>query len=130
MKFNLKKLNEQTIVITGASSGIGLATARMAAAQGANLVLASRNLTELSRICGEINSKGQGRAIAVECDVKDEKAVAHLAERAVSEFGQVDTWVNNAGITIYGKLWEVPLEEKRELFETNFWGLVYGCRSA
>jgi short-subunit dehydrogenase len=130
MKLHLKKLEDQVIVITGASSGIGLATARMAAKRGANLVLSSRNLSELTKISDEINGMGKGRAIAVECDVKDEQAVARLSERAISEFGRVDTWINNAGITIFGKLWEVPLEEKREMFETNFWGVVYGCRSA
>lgn len=130
MKLKLKSLQDQVIVITGASSGIGLATARMAAAKGANLVLASRNLAELTKITRELNAQNRGEAIAVECDVKDEAAVTRLADRAVSEFGRVDTWINNAGVTIYGKLWEVPLEEKREMFETNFWGLVYGCRSA
>ncbi len=130
MKAKLKPLSEQTIVITGASSGIGLETARQAVFAGAEVVLASRNLKELKSICAELNAQGPGRAIAVQCDVKDADQVERLASRATAEFGGIDTWINNAGVTVYGKLTEVPLEEKREMFETNFWGTVYGCRSA
>lgn len=129
MAVELKPLKDQVIVITGASSGIGLATAREAAKKGAKLVLASRNKSVLDRICGEFVQNGVD-AIAVECDVADPQAVQDVADRAVREFGRIDSWINNAGVSIYGKLWEVPLEEKRRLFETNFWGVVYGCRSA
>jgi short-subunit dehydrogenase len=130
MKPKLKKLSEQTIVITGASSGIGLETARQAVARGADVVLASRNLKDLQSICSELNESGPGRAVAVQCDVKNVDDVEALASKALEEFGQIDTWINNAGVTIFGKLTDVPLEEKREMFETNFWGTVYGCRSA
>lgn len=129
MSVKLKKLNEQVIVITGASSGIGMVTAQMAAKQGARVVLCSRNLKELEKITEDIRKAG-GKAIAVECDVVDPAAVKRVADRAVQEFGGLDTWVNNAGLTIYGKLTEVPLEEKRQLFEVNFWGVVNGCRAA
>lgn len=129
-KAQLKPLAEQVIVITGASSGIGLETARQAVAAGASVVLSSRNLPELKKIVTELNGNGPGRAIAVQCDVKDADQVEALASQAISQFGRIDTWVNNAGVTVYGKLTEVPLEEKRELFETNFWGVVYGCRAA
>lgn len=130
MSVKLKKLADQVIVITGASSGIGLATARMAADKGVRgLVLASRNLPELEVIAAEIREKGV-EAIAVECDVAEPDATKRVADRAIQQFGSIDTWVNNAGVSIYGKLTEVPLEEKRQLFETNFWGVVYGCRAA
>ena len=124
-----KSLRDQVIVITGASSGIGLATARMAAKQGARVVLAARNAEDLTAAANEICSGG-GRAIAVETDVADEGAVDRLGERALLEFGGIDTWVNNAGVSIYGKLTEVPLADKRRLFDVNFWGVVHGCRTA
>src|SRR5687767_10722396 len=124
-----KKLKDQVIVITGASSGIGLATARMAARHGARVVLAARNRGDLKLVTDEINANG-GRAIAVETDVADEAAVTRLGEAALLEFGTVDTWVNNAGLSIYGKLTAVPLADKRKLFDVNFWGVVHGCRTA
>ena len=128
-KPKLKKLRDQVIVITGASSGIGLATARMAAERGARVVLASRNEEDLRRACDEIRRRG-GRATFVVADVAVPHAVDRIGEVAVREFGGFDTWVNNAGVSIYGKLTEMPLEDKRRLFETNFWGVVHGCRTA
>jgi short-subunit dehydrogenase len=130
MRTKLKPLSEQTIVITGASSGIGLETARQAIAAGADVMLASRNEKELRSICKELNAQGLGRAFPFQCDVKNPDDVERLAAKTLEEFGGIDTWINNAGVTVYGKLAEVPLDEKRELFETNFWGTVYGCRSA
>ena len=125
----LKKLRDQVIVITGASSGIGLATARMAASRGARVLLTSRNEQDLERVTREISARG-GRAAFAVADVADPEAVERIAHAAVREFGAIDTWVNNAGVSIYGKLTEVPLEDKRRLFETNFWGVVHGCRTA
>ena len=125
----LRKLRDQTIVITGASSGIGLATARMAASRGARVLLTSRNEHDLRRVTQEICARG-GRAAFVVADVADPEAVENVARTAEREFGGIDTWVNNAGVSIYGKLTEVPLADKRQLFETNFWGVVHGCRSA
>src|SRR5688572_16759990 len=125
----LKKLREQTIVITGASSGIGLATARMAAARGARVLLTSRNEHDLRRLTQEICARG-GRAAFAVADVGDPEAVEDVARAALREFGGIDTWVNNAGVSIYGELTEVPLADKRRLFETNFWGVVHGCRTA
>ncbi|HYT74938.1 MAG TPA: SDR family oxidoreductase [Vicinamibacterales bacterium] len=124
-----KRLKDQVLVITGASSGIGLATARMAAKAGARVVLAARNADDLNAVTNEICGNG-GRAIAVQTDVADEAAVDLLGERAVLEFGTIDTWVNNAGVSIYGKLTEVPLADKRRLFDVNFWGVVHGSRTA
>ncbi len=124
-----KKLRDQTIVITGASSGIGLATARKAAARGARVVLTSRNEQDLRRAADEINGRG-GRAIYVAADVAEPAELDRVADAAVRAFGGLDTWVNDAGVSIYGKLTEVPLEDKKRLFETNFWGVVNGCRTA
>ena len=124
-----KKLRDQTIVITGASSGIGLATARKAAARGARVVLTSRSEQDLRRAADEINARG-GRAIYVVADVAEPAELDRVADAAVRAFGGFDTWVNDAGVSIYGKLTEVPLEDKKRLFDTNFWGVVNGCRTA
>jgi short-subunit dehydrogenase len=124
-KVRLKPLKEQIIVLTGASSGIGLVTARLAAEQGARLILAARSEQALRTLESEINSSG-GEALAVVADVGKEEDVRHIADAAVTRFGGFDTWINDASVSIYGKMMEVPIEDHRRLFETNFWGMVYG----
>lgn len=126
---NLKNISEQTIVITGATSGIGLTTARMAAEQGANVVLVARNEDALRELAQEINTSG-GRAIYVAADVADENALRDAARKAKAEFGGFDTWVNNAGGSVYGRIMDVPVEDLKRLFETNFWGVVNGSKIA
>jgi short-subunit dehydrogenase len=91
--------------------------------------MAARNAADLEAVANEINTNG-GTAIAVPTDVADPDAVARLGEAALLAFGTVDTWVNNAGLSIYGRLTEVPLADKRKLFDVNFWGVVHGCRTA
>ncbi|GAB2525666.1 SDR family oxidoreductase [Rufibacter soli] len=129
MAIKLKPLKNQVIVITGASSGIGLATARAAAKKGAKLVLASRNQEALEEIVEQITQKG-GEAIHVTADVGYEADVQRIADAAITYFGGFDTWVNDAGVSIYGRLQEVTDEDNRRLFDTNFWGLVYGSLAA
>jgi short-subunit dehydrogenase len=129
MALKLKRIRDQVIVITGASSGIGLTTAEMAAAEGARVVLNSRNEMDLRNACERIAARG-GRAVYVVGDVADPDVTEMVANAAVSEFGAVDTWVNNAGIGMYGRLTEMSLADKRRLFDVNFWGVVYGCRAA
>jgi len=129
MNLRLKPLREQVMVITGASSGIGLTTARMAARKGVRLVLAARNDEALRQLVDEIRSDG-GHAIHVESDVGTEADVRRIADDALRKFGGFDTWVNNAGVSIYGECLEVRIEDMRRLFETNFWGVVYGSRIA
>lgn len=125
MKITLKPLDQQVIVITGASSGIGLATAYAAAKEGAKLVLAARSEADLDRITQQINSKG-GEAIFVVADVGKKEDVEKIAAAAKTYYGGFDTWVNDAGVSIYGRLEEVSDEDNRRLFDTNFWGVVYG----
>lgn len=125
MNLQLKSLSAQVIVITGASSGIGLTTARMAAKRGARLVLAARSEEALRQLTEEINSSG-GEATFVVADVGHEEDVRRISEKAAERFGGFDTWVNNAGVSIYGNLVDVSIEDMRRLFETNFWGVVYG----
>jgi short-subunit dehydrogenase len=129
MGLKLKRLEDQVIVITGASSGIGLTTAELAARRGAHVVLNARNEAELREVTDRINASG-GRAISVAGDVADDETLELVAQRAVDEFGGFDTWVNNAGIGMYGKTWEMTLADKRRLFDINFWGVVHGCRAA
>lgn len=129
MKVRLKKIREQVIVITGASSGIGLATARMAARRGARVVAAARNQEAIRKLCDEIHAAG-GDARWVPADVSREAEVARIAGEAIGQYGRIDTWVNNAGVSVYGKILDVSIDDARRLFETNFWGVVYGSRAA
>lgn len=129
MGIKLKKLKDQVIVITGASSGIGLATAKAAARQGAAVVLAARSKETLDRIVADIVSEG-GRAVAVECDVSDRQQVDLVAATALQQFGRIDTWVNVAGLGLYGRLDEVTEQDSRRLFDINFWGVVNGSLAA
>ena len=122
---NQKPLDEQVIVITGASSGIGRATAEMAAAQGAHVVLAARSEDALQEIVDSIRAKG-GSASFVVADVSKQEDVQRIAEEAKRQYGSFDTWVNNAGVSIYGRLEQVKPEDHKQLFETNFWGTVNG----
>jgi short-subunit dehydrogenase len=121
----LKPLNQQVMVITGASSGIGLAIAESAAKQGAKLVLAARSEQTLADIVEFLTADG-AEAISVVADVSQRADIEALAEACIAKFGRVDTWVNDAGVSIYGRLDEVSDEDSRRLFDINFWGVVNG----
>jgi short-subunit dehydrogenase len=125
MVFKQKPLGEQSIVITGATSGIGLVTSRMAAKQGARLMLVARNENALKKLANELNKNGSQARYAV-ADVANEGELKAAAADAIAAFGGIDTWVNNAGVSIYGNLEDVAEEDSRRLFDTNFWGTVNG----
>lgn len=125
MSLSLKALAEQVVVITGASSGIGLATALEAADQGAKVVLAARSADVLADAVGRIVEAG-GEAIYVVADVSRRADVEAIADAAEARFGRIDTWVNDAGVAIYGRLDCVSEDDSRRLFDTNFWGVVNG----
>jgi short-subunit dehydrogenase len=101
----------------------------MAAERGAAVVLVSRSDDTLRQIADEIRANG-GRAAHATADIADADAVDRVAEVATREFGGFDTWINDAGVSIYGKLEEMPLEDKKRVFDVNFWGVVHGCRTA
>jgi short-subunit dehydrogenase len=129
MKIRLAPLHEQVMVITGASSGIGLVTAREAAAGGAGVVLAARNAAALEEAVRDIRQRG-GRAIAVAADVADPAQVERIADAAIGGFGRIDTWVNNAAVSMYGRAVELSIEDMRRQMDVNYWGQVYGSRTA
>lgn len=125
----LKPVADQVIVITGASSGIGRATAIMAASRGATVVVAARGEAALNALADEIATSG-GRAIVISCDVSDPASIRHLADTVISRCGRIDTWINNAGVAIATRLEDLPLDDARRLFDVNFWGVVNGSLAA
>jgi len=129
MNIHLKKLSDQVLVLTGATSGIGLVTARQAARRGARLVLAARSEAELRELENEITSRGS-QAVSVVADVGHQEEVQRIAAMARERFGGFDTWVNNAGVSLFGRLEEIDLADARRLFDTNFWGVVHGSLAA
>lgn len=129
MHVELLPIEEQVMVITGASSGIGLVTAKHAARRGACVVLSARNDEDLRRAVDEIRRDG-GRAMSVVADVSDPRQVELIADAAMREFGRIDTWVNNAAVSLYGRLTELPLDDMRRQMDVNYWGQVHGSLTA
>ena len=129
MSVTLPPLSDQVVLLTGATSGIGLATARRLAERGARLVLVARDEAALQKLVSELEELG-AQALAAPADVGDRDALRHAAELAVERFGRIDTWINDAGVAIYGAVTDVPWEDQRRLFETNYWGVVAGSLEA
>ncbi len=115
--------------MTGASSGIGAATARQLAASGAAVALAARRRDRLDALATEIGHGG-GRALVIECDVTKSERATEAVERTVSEFGRLDTLVNNAGVMLLGPASGAPLSEWERMIELNVLGLLYCAHAA
>ena len=129
MTIKLKPLDQQVIVVTGASSGIGLVTARTAARRGAKVMLVARSGDELGEIVREINNAG-GQVDFHTADVADPAALAEAAAAAVKRFGRVDSWINNAGVAIFSRLLDTPEDEHQQMVQVNYFGAVHGCLAA
>lgn len=125
MSLKLKPLEQQTIVITGGTSGNGLATAREAARRGASLVLAARNSEALEKIADDLRSKGTQVATCT-ADTANDEDVERIAQVALDKFGGFDTWVNDAAAAMYGRMDEVPMEDHRRVFDVNYFGVLKG----
>ena len=122
----LSALSGKTAVVTGASSGIGEATARQLSAEGCNVVLAARRGDRLKELAAELGD----RALAVPADVTDPAACEALVERAVEHFGAADILVNNAGLGLYATIPEGEPEDWRRMFDVNVLGVLYATRAA
>lgn len=125
----LKPLDAQVVVVVGASSGIGLVTARMAAKRGAKVVLVARNGAALADIAAGIVAAGGEAAYAI-ADVGKLDEVRATAAAALARFGRIDSWVHCAGVAIYAPLIETPEDEHQRLFQTNYFGVVHGAQVA
>jgi NADP-dependent 3-hydroxy acid dehydrogenase YdfG len=124
-----ERLNNTVALVTGASSGIGEATARELASRGAAVAIAARRGDRLEALAGEIGDAG-GTALAIEADVTDQEQVRALVTRTVDSLGRLDTVVNNAGIMLLGPIEAAPTEEWDRMIDLNLKGLLYVAHAA
>src|SRR5215210_5351358 len=123
-----KPIDQQVVVITGASSGIGRETALHLAGKGAKVVVSARREDSLDELVEEIRSQG-GEATSIPADVSIFSDVEALAQQAKSAYGRIDTWVNNAGVLLVAEFEHSDLEEARRIFDVNFWGEYHGIKA-
>jgi len=119
------RLAGRTFVVTGASSGVGRGAALELGRSGANVVIAARRLEALENLAAEIENAG-GAALAVETDVSETEQMRQLASQAISRFGNIDGWINNAGVVTVGRFEEIPLKDHLRLLDINLKGQVIG----
>src|SRR5437868_12899995 len=124
-----KPLHKQVVVVTGASSGLGRAIARLAGERGAKVVVTARNAQALDNAVAEIEAAGS-EALAVPGDVATQDDVARVVEQAVDRFGRIDTYVANAIVTVYAETYRYEPDELRRVMDVNFFGQVYGYWAA
>lgn len=120
---------DKVIIVTGASSGIGLASVKKFASMGARMVLAARSIDKLEKIAEEISQQSD-RVLCVKTDVTKEEDCKNLIDQAVAHFGRIDVLVNNAGISMRAVFKDMDLKVMRALMDTNFWGTVYCTKYA
>jgi len=124
-----EELNATVALVTGASSGIGAATARELARRGAAVVIAARRRDRLEALAQEIEQAG-GRALAIETDVTDQEQVKRLIAETVDALGRLDTVINNAGVMLIGPTVDAPVEEWDRMIALNLQGLLYVAHAA
>jgi len=124
-----RDLNGTVALVTGASSGIGEATARMLADRGAAVAMAARRTDRLEALGAEI-ADGGGTALPVELDVSDRGQAEAVIARTVEELGRLDILVNNAGVMLLGPMLEAPVEEWERMVDVNLLGLMYMTKAA
>jgi len=127
MSVSLKPIDQQVVVVFGASRGIGRATALMAAQRGASVVAAARDHEALDSLADEAAS---GAVVTAVADAVDLAAVREVAELAVSRFGRIDTWAHVAGVTVYSRFEDIPPEEFRRVIDVDLMGPVHGAMAA
>ena len=125
----LKPINQQVVVIVGATSGIGRAAALRFGEQGARMLVSSRSQDELDALVAEISARG-GHAIAYAADTGDFEQVQAVANTAANSFGRIDTWVHSAAVMMYAPFAETSPEEFKRIIEVNLLGQVYGAMAA
>jgi len=124
----VRSIDGKVAVITGAASGLGYAMAKRFAAEGATLVLADVAAPQLERAAREL--AGLGATVeACPTDVSDPESVDRLARYSFEVHGRVDIVVNNAGLVVLGKIWEIPLSEWHRLMDVNLWGVIHGIHA-
>lgn len=125
---------DKVIIVTGASSGIGLASVRNFASLGAKVVLAARSIDKLEEISMEISGNSErgigSRFLCVKTDVTKEEDCKNLIEKTIETFGKIDILVNNAGISMRAVFKDMDLSVMKSLMDTNFWGTVYCTKYA
>ena len=119
----------KVVVITGASSGLGEATARHLSAQGATVVLGARRLERIETLAGELASNG-GKSLAVQTDVTDREQVTRLVGAAIATFGRVDVMLNNAGLMPHSPLERLKVDDWDRMIDVNIKGVLYGIAAA
>jgi NAD(P)-dependent dehydrogenase (short-subunit alcohol dehydrogenase family) len=124
-----KPVRDQVIVISGASSGIGRATARAAGLHGAKIVVSARNAEALANAVVEVEARG-GEALAVQCEATSEADAQNLCARAVERFGRIDTFIATVMVTVYAEVDQLEADELRRVLDVNFLGRVHAYRAA
>ncbi len=123
-----RRISDSVVVVTGASSGVGRAAALKFSRAGATVAVVARRRDALGRLADHCGRFG-GRTMVVPADVRDESAVRSLARQVVEQYGRIDVWINNAAVSLFGRIEETPYEAYRNVIETNLLGYVHGARA-